>query len=109
MCSRFIKFKQSLLDSNKTLIRLLANLNKNNCRTVFGSNLQKISQIYNIKIDSLDPVSVKQNMKYFPLPVNEAWWIPLINELLAIKTQKCELPGFKIDEVNDMLLYTCTS
>ena len=26
MCSRFIKFKQSLLDSNKTLIRLLANV-----------------------------------------------------------------------------------
>ena len=48
-------------------------------------------------------------MKYFPLPVNETWRIPLINELLAIKTHNCELPGFTGKEIDDMLLYVCIS
>ena len=48
-------------------------------------------------------------MKYFPLPVNETWRIPLITELLAVKTQKYEVAGFTLDEINDMLIYACTS
>ena len=109
MCSRFIQFKHSLLSSSKSLVRLLANLNKNNCRTIFGSNLQKIALLCNVKVESLDAVTVKNNLKYFPLPVNENWRIPLINELLSVKTQKCEISGFSSEEINDMLLYACTS
>ena len=109
MCSRFVQFKQSLLNSNKSLVRLLANLNENNCKTTFGSNLQKIALLCKVNVESLDPTVVKSKMEYFPLPINETWRIPLINELLAIKTQKCELPGFSIEEVNDMLVYACTS
>ena len=109
MCSRFIQFKQSLLNSNKSLVRLLANLNINDCKTVFGSNLQKIAVLCNVKVESLDPITVKSKMKYFPLPVNKTWRIPLITELLQIKTQKCDLPGFTLEEVNDMLLHACIS
>ena len=109
MCSRFVQFKQSLLNSNKSLVRLLANLNENNCKTTFGSNLQKIALLCKVNVEALDPTVVKSKMEYFPLPINETWRIPLINEVLAIKTQNCELPGFSIEEVNDMLVYACTS
>ena len=109
MCSRFIQFKQSLLKSSKPLVRLLANLNKNDCRTVFGSNLKRIAVLCNEEVELIDPTTVKRKMKYFPLPVNETWRIPLITELLAVKTQKYEVAGFTLDEINDMLIYACTS
>ena len=90
-------------------MRLLANLNKNDCRTVFGSNLKRIAVLCNEEVELIDSTTVKRKMKYFPLPVNETWRIPLISELLAVKTQTYELAGFTIDEINDMLVYACTS
>ena len=109
MCSRFVKFHESLLNCKKPLLRLLSNLNQNNLRTVYGSNLRKIASLCELKVENLNYGQVKTNMKYFPLPENESWRIPLIHELMALKAQTHILPGFSYDEINDMLIQACIS
>ena len=109
MCSRFVKFHESLLNCKKPLLRLLSNLNQNNLRTVYGSNLRKIASLCELKVENLNYGHVKTNMKYFPLPENESWRIPLIHELMALKAQTHILPGFSYDEINDMLIQACIS
>ena len=73
MCSHFIKFQQSLLNSNKSVLRLLAKYNKFNCKTVFGSNLHKIASLCNIKLGLLDQNTIVYKMEYFPFPENGTW------------------------------------
>ena len=84
-------------------------LTKNSCKTVYGQNLSKISTQCNSNVEKIDNFAVKKNMKYFPLPENESWRIPLLCELLSLKAQTSNLPGFSLDKIDDMLLYACTS
>ena len=48
-------------------------------------------------------------MKYFPLPENESWRVPLIKELLAVKAQNLTLEGFTSKEIDEIIVYACTS
>ena len=109
MCSHFVKFHQSLLNSNKKILRLISNLNKNSCKTVYGFNLNKIARQCDSNVDDLDSFTVKSKMEYFPLPENESWRIPLIHELLSLKSQTFNFPGFSRQEIDDMLVHACTS
>ena len=106
MCSRFVKFHDSLINCKK---RILANCNKNGLRTVYGSNLFKTATECNLKTSELSSNCVKTKMKYFPLPENEKWRVPLINELLSVKAQNHILPGFTSKEIDDFIVYACTS
>ena len=109
MSSRFIKFHDSLLNCNKPLLRILSNLNKSNLKTVYGTNLFKIAKLCNVKIEELDSNIVKNKMKYFRMPDNEQWRVPLIRDLLSVNSHDFDLPGFDKKEIDDMLLYACTS
>ena len=109
MSSRFIKFHDSLLKCKKPLLRLLSNANKTNLKTVYGTNLFKIAKLCNVKIDDLDNNVVKNKMKYFTLPEQESWRVPLICELMSVNAQQFIVPGFSRKEIDDMLVYACTS
>ena len=48
-------------------------------------------------------------MKYHTVPVEEEWKINLSVKLLKLRDQKLSIPGFTMDEIKDMLVYTCIS
>ena len=62
-----------------------------------------------MSITDLNPIIVKQKMKYFQVPNNESWRIPFIKELLATKANKYVLNGFKFSEIDNMLVDLCIS
>ena len=79
MCSRYASLHQSLVTSDKFAVRFLARLRQHDHRTVFGKTLARIAQ----ESRSDFPVSkfisrtcVKRNLKYFPIPDEEAWTCP---------------------------------
>ena len=109
MSSRFVKFHDNNQKCNKSLIRSLSTLNKDDLNTVYGKNLYKIAQSCNTTIENLSPQLVKTDMKYFELPENESWRLPLIFDLLEARRNLTEITGFNVQEVEDLLKHVCTT
>ena len=80
---------------------------KDDLRSIYGTNLSKIASLCGIHTSDLNAIIVKQRMKYFPIPKNEAWRVQIIKELLSIKSRKCELNGFTSKEIDQMLMDLC--
>ena len=109
LSSRFVKFKQSLNNCNKQSIRILAKLNENDLRTVFGQNLNNIAESCDVSKELLCPNLVKAEMNYFLPPENEAWRSSVIHELLEARKDTRDLHGFEKNEISEMLSYLCTN
>ena len=63
----------------------------------------------NTNIVNLSPQLVKTDMRYFELPENQSWRLPVIFDLLQARNNNAEITGFSKQEVEDLLRYTCTS
>ena len=109
LSSHFIKFHDNNLKCNKPIIRTLSKLCKDDNKTVYGRNLYNISRTCNIDVPSLTPQLVKTTMSYFPAPENQLWRLPLVKELLALRSDQFELTGFNYEEMTDLLKYVCTT
>ena len=48
-------------------------------------------------------------MRYFELPENETWRLPVIRDLLQARKNEVEITGFNVQEVEDLLRFACTS
>ena len=55
---------------------------------------------------ALTPGLVKKNMKYFRVPDDQKWRVPLLGELI---NENISIPGFSESELTDMKNYLCTS
>ena len=86
-------------------IRSLSTLNKDDLNTVYG----KIAQSCNTTIENLSPQLVKTDMRYFTLPENESWRLPVIFDLLNTRRNLMEITGFNVQEVEDLLKHVCTT
>ena len=71
LSSRLVSFKDTIVNSSKLMIRLLVNLFKGDWRTVIGRNLGLIRR--ELGGDLPTPELVKKNLKYFSVPVEQAW------------------------------------
>ena len=78
-------------------------------RSIYGSNLYKISHACGINIHEITPYIVKQNLLYFSVPERETWRIPVINELMSVKVQTHVLDCFTPEEIESMLVLCCTT
>ena len=108
LCSRFMKFHLTLQDCNKSAVRLLSSLNQNDLRTVYGRNLHNIGQACNISPCNLTTQIIKSDLKYSVIPDSEKWRASAVQELLDIRGNKIDLPGFSDYEVSTMLDIVCT-
>ena len=88
LASRFIKFHDSLINSKKPAVRLLSKLCRENANTVFGSNLRKIAHECDMHKDLVKPWHVKNTMSYFMCPNEESWRIPLLRNLIDIRSNE---------------------
>ena len=112
IASRYVTFHKTLLASRKKPVRFLARLNEIDLRTVMGQTLFKLMSLIGIKSgdpSDLTANQVKKNLKYAELPVDEAWRVPLCQELIEFRTGGVSLEGFTSDEVEDILRGACVS
>ena len=58
-------------------------------------------------LQNLNSHLVKKNCKYFDVPEQEQWRLPVLSELLQVKQQKIRLGDFSIQEVEAMIDYLC--
>ena len=109
LCRSYISFQKSLLTCDKFPVRFLASLHQNDQRTVLGRTLRKISDQCG-QVDQLpSKCQVKMQMKYYKVPVAEAWRPSLLKNLLDIRNDRAVLPGFSITEVEAMIKFVSTS
>lgn len=110
LASRYVTFHRSLITSNKLSVRVLARLFETDQRTVMGRTLDTLCSQLNISdIKLLSSTVVKKNMKYFEIPAEHQWRSSMVTELIKLRNQSLSLPGFTQEEINTMLVFTCTT
>ena len=111
-CKPLRHLLKTLLASKKKPIRFLARLNELDLRTVLGRTLHKLTTLVGIDTDKPGELTVsriKSKLKYFEVPNEEMWRLPMCNDLLDVRQGNLELKGFTADECSDMLRWVCTS
>ena len=108
LCSRFVSFFNSLNESPKLCIRLLANVCKSDNRSVLCKNLVKIANDCNSDVSQLTKRCVKENMTFFPVPDEQSWKIPILKELLDIRAQNLYIADFNDEEITNMINELCS-
>ena len=110
LASKFVSFHNSLITSSKKPVRFLARLVENDHRTVHGRNLSAIVQLCDMKnFSDLKPKLVKEHLSYMPTPEAEKWKSSMCKELLRVRGNDIEIPGFTNDEEEYLLKYLCTT
>ena len=112
LSSRYVKFYKSLISCNKFTVRFLSRLCERDNRTVLGKTLQSVLAQCGIgesKFEQLSPELVKKKCSYFVVPENEKWRLPIITELLQIRSSQLSLTDFDTNHIEDMLKFLCTA
>ena len=109
LCSRFVKFHQTITTCNKASVRMLAKLSLIDEKTVYKQNLAGIARDCDTKIKELSPSVVKCEMRYFPLPETESWRVPLLHNLLSVRSNEWQLDNFDRRELAELINHVCTT
>ena len=78
-------------------------------RSVTGSNYRNImlllgkSRVEDVKLED------SSSLTYHTLDPSEAWKVSSIKEIINTKAGMLEVPGFQIDELEEILHHLCTS
>ena len=67
---------------------------KNDLNTVLGRNLFSIANDCSVNPSDLGEMLVKKQMKYFDVPLDHAWKVPVLQELLNTRTNNLYVEGF---------------
>ena len=101
-----MSFYETIEASSKLCIRFLSNFCKNDLNTVLGRNLFSIANDCSVNLSDLSKMLVKRQMKYFDVPLDHAWKVLVLQELLNTRTNSLYVEGFNdyvITEVINML------
>ena len=109
LCSRFISFFDSLCSSSKLCIRVLANVAKNDQRTVLGKNLTNIANDCKVDKNDLSSLIVKNTMCYSNIQDDDKWKVDILKELIDCKYNNSFIPDFNSHDIDLMINYVCTS
>ena len=109
MASRLVKFQSLMMQSKRPEITLLATMNAKDTRTRHGFNLTKIAKECESNIEDLSSQIVKENMKFFHVPEQEEWKIPIVEELLKVQNDFLALNDFDRNDRNEMIKMLTTS
>ena len=110
LASKNATFYKALINSTKLSVRFLARLVETDQRTVMGRSLDNSCRQLDISdISQLTPCILKKNLKYSEISEEEKWRSGTVSELLKLRSQSLSLQGFTQDEIDVMLIYTCTT
>ena len=108
LCSRYKKFLDSLVSSSKMEVALLANMAMEDNRTVVGKTMSRMKR--ELECEDLTSTQISKSLKYFPVPPNEEWRLPFIDELLSVDENEYTLDDcFSSADVTAMISALCTS
>lgn len=108
MCSRLVKFLECLKSCSKGSVRYLVNLVYNDRRTLTGRTVTKIARDCDVERSTLCS-SIAKSLVYRAPPLEEEWRLPLLKELLDVRSGHGQIPGVVLDEVNVMINNICSS
>ena len=109
LSSRMVKFAKSLIQCNKVGVRFLASLCLEDRRTVMGMNMSNIADEASADIGTLTPTNVKNALKYSSFPEDEEWRIPVVQELLDLRSSRQLIDNMTSEDINSMLDLLCTN
>ena len=92
LASRCVSYYETIEASSKLCI--LSNLCKNDLNTVLGRNWFSIANDCFVNLSDLSKMLVKKQMKYFDVPLDHAWKVPVLQELLNTRTNNLYVKGF---------------
>ena len=106
---RYVKFAKSLASSRKTSVRYLASLCIDDKRTLLGRTLDRIAAECGVGVPSLNTTTVQKLVKYFDVPGDQLWRVPLLRELMEARAKKCSIENLTTEEIAHMIEDICTS
>ena len=86
----------------------LSNLCKNDLNTVFGRNLFYIANDCSVNPSDLSKILVKKQMKYFDVPLEHEWKVPVLQELLNTRMNNLYVEGFDDYVKTEMINMLCS-
>ena len=101
-------FYKTIQASSKLCIRFLSNLCKNELNTVLGRNSFSIANDCSVNPSDLSKMLVKKQMKYFYVPLEHAWKVPVLQELLNTRKNNLYVEGFDDYVITEMINMLCT-
>ena len=104
----FMSFTRKLESSAKTSIREVYATVKDDCRSVTGANLRRVT--IECAVNPSRPyseVSVEKK-QFFPIPPDSQWKISMVKELIEMRDNDDDIVWNK-KEISDTLEYLCTS
>ena len=108
LLARFVKFAGTLTASKKSSVRYLSSLCHGDRRTLLGRTLEKISSECQTELVSLTPNTVKNTLKYFPIPDDQKWRAPLLLELLDAREQNLTIENLTSNDIKYLIDNICT-
>ena len=108
LCTRYIKFIEPLKTSKKSCVRYLANLVRDDRRTLAGRTISSIARDCHVNRDILSHKDVKKS-KYREIPADQKWRSSMLQELLNVRYGSSSIPGVEKEEVEDLIKFICSS
>ena len=106
---RFINFSSKIMKSDKTAVRNLFHIVKNDCQSVTGRNLRFLMTFYDKgSIDELHKENIIPR-PYAGLKDEDEWRVDFIKELVNVRNGQIELNGFDKDDITLMLDFVAIS
>ena len=107
MCSRFMKFMESMAMCKKSSVRYLAASVRDDRRTVAGRTVSKIAVDCKAERRNLTSKTAK-SLKYWTPPLEQQWRISMLKELLAVRAGAAVIHEVEHDEVQMMIDHLCS-
>ena len=107
LASRCVSFYEIIEASSKLCIRFLSSLCKNDLNTALGRNLFSIANDCSVNLSNLSKMLVKKQMKYFDVPLEHKWKVPVLQELLNTRVNNLFVEGFNDYVITEMINMLC--
>ena len=107
LASRCVSFYEIIEASSKLCIRFLSSLCKNDLNTALGRNLFSIANDCSVNLSNLSKMLVKKQMKYFDVPLDHEWKVPVLQELLNTRMNNLFVEGFNDYVITEMINMLC--
>ena len=108
MARRFINFVNTIRKSKKVALKSLLKVVETDTRSVTGHNLRCL--LLKSKAEHVQELNPKdESFKYREVPAGEEFRIDFIKEIIEVKNNKSEVPGFTMEELDEILQHLCGS
>ena len=104
------RFARKVASSEKFSVRFIANLNLNDNRTTFGSNVNQLLKLCKLakgEFAHLNKDYVKKTVRYWDPDADDTWRNHLAKELIDTENGHLAIDGFSKKELSSILEYIC--